>query len=77
LHEDQRGHAACVGAMLLLDRRHRIDPALRSLRGGGSRLEPVPGARSVRRHVPLARAGKSRDQWSQARSGRSRGPLLL
>src|SRR5262249_34266930 len=54
LHEDQRGDAAGVGEVLLLHRRHRIDPALRSLCRGRNLLERFAGARPVRDHVPIA-----------------------
>src|SRR5215468_3885986 len=54
LHEGQWGDAAGVGEVLLLHRRDRIDPALRSLCRGGNLLEPVAGAWSVRSHVPIA-----------------------
>src|SRR5215471_13598699 len=54
LHEDQRGDAASVGEVLLLHRRDRIDPALRSLCRGRSDPEPFTGARTVRSHVPIA-----------------------
>src|SRR5262245_58187380 len=77
LHEDQRGDAAGVGEVLVLHRRDRIDPALRSLCRGRNLLEPFTGAWPVWNHVPVARTGKSSDQRSQARAGRRRGALLL
>ena len=77
LHEIQWRNAAVVGPMLVLDRRHCFDPAVRSLRQCGDRAQHVAGAGRARQPVPLDRKRKGRRRQSAARPGRGPGPLFL